>query len=114
MSDENYLAKLKAIRDKYHSQSNYDYRAVNTEVMYPLSQKMEDKSFNETYQCKVRRSPRRSPQKAYLNVSPSRRERIQIEVNREKAGFESKWERSATIEKTSSINYDKLKPHMLS
>lgn len=39
MTEENYLDKLKAIREKYNSQSSYDYRA-STEVMYPLSQKV--------------------------------------------------------------------------
>ena len=73
MAEENYLEKLKSIREKYHSQSSYDYRA-NTEVMYPLSQKVEDKHYQEHYQHKERRSPERS----YLQISPSRRDKIHL------------------------------------
>ena len=55
MAEENYLEKLKSIREKYHSQSSYDYRA-NTEIMYPLSQKVEERHHHE-YQHKEIRTP---------------------------------------------------------
>ena len=69
--------------------------------MYPLSQKVEERH-HETCQAKVRRTPERS----YLQVSPTRKDKIHLEINRERPGLEKRWERSSTMERGRSINYD--------
>jgi hypothetical protein len=40
MQEENYLNRLKAIREKYNAQGNYEYTPKHAEVLYPLSQKI--------------------------------------------------------------------------
>lgn len=49
-----------------------------------------------------------------MQVSPSRRDKIRLDLNRDRPSLDKRWERSATIDKTRGINYDQLRTPMLS